>query len=76
MIPDGEGELIRLLRRIDRRIALLGHLIGTFGSVAVGYLCYKVAQQSFGISDDWAVGAGVVAFVVGGFLFNRDFDRA
>lgn len=74
MDPD-QPELIRLLRRIDRRLALVGHVIGTCASFGVGYLFFYAAQQS-GLSDGWAAGVGVVGFLVAGTLFNRDFDRA
>jgi hypothetical protein len=74
MIPDGESETLRLIRRIDRRLAVVGHLIGLGASLAVGYLFHNLAQQSFGLSDGWASGVGVVAFFVAGTLFNRDFD--
>jgi hypothetical protein len=69
---DGRDDLSRRIERIDRRLGLIGHLFGLVLSFAIAYVVATETEKFFG---RWAFAAAVVAFLVAGYLFNRDFDR-
>jgi hypothetical protein len=73
--PEDERELFRKITRIDKRVGLVGNLFGTIVSMGLAYIAVKELEQSFGLSEGWAVIGGILTFFVAGFLFQRDFDR-
>lgn len=58
-------ELLRLVRRIDHRVRLIGELVGGIGAIATGALVFAVAYFGFS-SPIWL--AALLAIVIAGAL--------